>query len=415
MEIISEFKYEKLLTHKFVDEMAVKFLNLFEVYQQNNLSKKEMELCKKLAQYSYHQDDWYEIHLPNYIKPEEMTLENPTTKRTCQYSYVPLKEVAKKYLQNKSILEKILSEQKDITRRTKKGLKNSIKSAMDAEISHRIRGKLKMEFYVDDVETTKSNGLGSNHKILNFYLTCADLPIENKFHSDSMEKIISVERAELKSLTSENFDPLNELFKIVRKDMTDLMTNGLKVTNSKNESVVIQATLSHQCGDNLGIYEMLGLSQSFNNNAFYCRFCGWSGKERDGEEGECIQNHCFNPPLITSDFDEKARDLLSKSSKRAFVLDGLPGITRFNIAPTDTLHDLPEGTLPEFVCRMCTRIVEKSIDSNQKAYNIGNKKSTAANVIETKFEEFQYHEGRPSFAWSKGSFYLKGKATQVCN
>ena len=44
MEIISEFKYEKLLTHKFVDEMAVKFLNLFEVYQQNNLSKKEMKL-----------------------------------------------------------------------------------------------------------------------------------------------------------------------------------------------------------------------------------------------------------------------------------------------------------------------------------------------------------------------------------
>lgn len=283
-------------------------------------------------------------------------------------------------------------------------------------VSLRLLGKLKMELYIDDCESSKTNGLGSSSKLLQVYMTCADIPRADRIHSSEMEKILTVDRHELKSLATNDFDPIYHLFKDRRDDLTDLATSRLKVNHFGEESQdgeKVLVTLSHQCGDNLGIYEILGLSQCFNNNSFRCRFCGWLGKDVDGEDS--IQNHDLTPTLIIDTRDERARDLLGASPRR-FVFDTVPGVTPFNIAPPDDFHDLPEGTLPEFTVRVLTSIVEKSKDPNQPQYEIGQTKCSAANRIEQKFEEFRFHEGKPSLTWKPGSgFVLKGKACQVRN
>lgn len=305
-------------------------------------------------------------------------------------------------MQNKSIMQKILNEQHE-----PKVKKEIIESALDSEIAERLLGKLKLEFYADDLEASKTNGLGASQKLFNIYLTCADVPYDHRIQSEFMEKVLTVDRKKLNQLKTNNYDPVYELFEVVREDLKELMNQGIKVIFGNGQESQVSATISHQCGDNLSVYELLGLNICFNNNSFYCRFCGWGGIERDGIES--IQNHDLNPALIND--DSEAPHLID-NSKRGFVFNGLPGITRWNLASADDLHDLHDGQVPEFTANVLTRIVKKCVDKDEKAYSLGTIKDTVK-LFERRIEEFNFHEGRPSIAWN-GFFSIKGKAMQVC-
>lgn len=331
MDIIDFLKYEKLLAQTLVDEAAVMFTNLIKDVLIGEIKPSiiEMDECLELVGSEYQQDSYHDLTLQSLIKPEERQVVNNKLCRSVTYAYVPIKRVTEKYLANDSIRRKVLEEKKNIRPLQNKptsGLSNEIKSAANANIADRLHGKLKFELYCDDCETSKSSGLGANHKLLNVYLTCSDLSIADRTHTTSIEKIISVDRNELKTLATDTFDPVYELFEHLRHDLHDLMTTGVLIS-SEDDSIqeIIQVTISHLCGDNLAIYELLGLSQSFNNNSFFCRFCGFSGVERDGEQ--TIQDHNLRPPLILDDSQPEAISLTQKARRR-FVLDTLPGLTR---------------------------------------------------------------------------------------
>lgn len=380
MTIVDHLKYEKLLPHKTVDDAALLFLNLFKnvFTSESKPTLAELQDCITMIKSDYHQDSYHEVTLENLIRPKQLFLTNSKGQKV-EYSYVSVKQLAIKYLKNESILNKILEE------RTQQNVHSPavIKSAMDAKIGQRLRGKLKFEFYADDCETSKSSGLGSSHKILNVYMCCADLPLAERTHSDNIEKVISVDRNELKKLQCGDFDPIYELFRVLREDMYELMTQGLPVTYStdSSETKSLYVTISHTCGDNLAIYELLGLSQCFNNNSFTCRFCGFTGKEKEGLDS--IQNLDLIPRLIKEGTEPEALALIA-NAPRLFVFDSLPEINRWNLAPADELHDLFDGSLPEFVCQILTSIVKKSSDSNEKAYNLGTFQYQAASLIEKK-------------------------------
>lgn len=71
MSIIDEFKYEKLMTNSYVDQISVQFLKLFKEFSTLKVTEDELDKCIALASSDYQQDHYHEQNLSNYIAPEK--------------------------------------------------------------------------------------------------------------------------------------------------------------------------------------------------------------------------------------------------------------------------------------------------------------------------------------------------------
>src|SRR5699024_6114834 len=140
-------------------------------------------------------------------------------------------------------------------------------------------------------------------------------------------------------------DPLGVLLRQFKSDLVHLIESGIDVRiDGVNEK--IYPTISTIIADNLGMYELLGMKMSFQNTAFVCRFCGGNGKSKDNGTFS-IQDDLEEFPVLANDEDLTLQQRIDLTTDRQFIFDGIDGISRWNIAPCDIFHDLPEGVLQD--------------------------------------------------------------------
>lgn len=318
---------------------------------------------------------------------------------TVKYSYVSVKALCAKMVRNRYFVQRLLDEQKMVINPNIK----TFKSIRDGTEFVRMKGKMKLEFYSDEAQFGLANGLDSPHaKAQNVFLTFADLPPEERARVRSKEQVIMVNSFKLNQLNVKN--PMRRLCKELIADLHDLLTNGI-VTPMKlpdGTNVVLEVTVSSWLGDNQAIYDILGFSKSFHPNSFVCRECGAYGKEgkdREGKDRRHIQDLRAVHPTTNRDLGRKHPGV-----RRDFLLQGLPGLHRWNISPFDIFHDLNQG--------LHIRSMELILNSLVKTHKLT--KDFILKQLQSFKKQKKFYEGAPRVNWKDGSFHLKGKGVQVC-
>lgn len=384
--------------------MAIDALN-FGAFRHHSLSEEDIADFYTVARSDYLQDIYNERHLKDHvIAPQQLEFSN--NGKTMKYTYVPFKQICEKYIQNKSILQKIIFEQNTATQQN-----DTFKSILDGElaIERSFRGKLKFELYFDDVELMPGNGKGKSRKYLQVYACCVDVPFQRRMHQNQIELLMMIDRKKVTSLNID--DPFPALFAPLTQDLAQLMNEGLQL-EFNGQCLTVQVVVTSILGDNLGIYELLGKSCCFNSNSFVCRYChAYGNSNRDAVEN--IQNLSIGMNLVTGQEDESFLSL-GQHPVRTFPFAGLPGINQWNIAPPDIMHDVSEGTMPQVLELILTSLVEKS-KAKWDSYNWGNTKREVINFITSKYTSGSvlFYEGSVELNWVEGNFKLFGNAALV--
>lgn len=395
MKDIDYFKFEKKLASKVVNEMQLRNIQLNRQYI-TTITPTQFSLIEKVVASDHLQMEYRRVSYDNYIKPKIYELTNANG--TCKYSYVSPIDLCKKVLSNQFLVNHLLSEASDASIGIRK---ESYSSIMDGTVGYRLKGKLKLELYVDDTLLSPGN-LNQNQKHLFLYSSFADLPFKSRAQSNHIDMLIMVNRKHLDKLKFAN--PLYELFEQLRGDLMNLHTSGIKV-QTQHGPVIIQVAISSICGDHLSINELLGFRKSFGPDAYVCRFCSATGRIKDGNNVN-IQNLNREVHLIEEATAEELSRLEYK--KRRFAMEGLPELSRWNSCPCDPMHDLPEGVLNYFLeMFLSSLVINKAFNPNTMTANI--------NIITQAFADFDFYEGSPQVKWiSKDkSIVVLGKAVQV--
>src|SRR5699024_2392446 len=93
--------------------------------------------------------------LPTHLHAANRELRKENGQLICKYTQLPLKDVCKKYLRNRHLVKKLLAEKKQ---RPNKEPKRSYSSIQDGHVFERLRGKLKLEIYIDDANLAPACG-----------------------------------------------------------------------------------------------------------------------------------------------------------------------------------------------------------------------------------------------------------------
>lgn len=404
MKFINKYKYEKKIIYSTVNEMAVDALDN-GAFHHHSLSEEDIEDFYAVARSDYLQDIYNERHLKDHvILPQQLELSNNGT--TMKYTYVSFKQICEKYIKNKFILQKIISEQGTLIQQ-----KDTYESILDGELSdeRNFHGKLKFELYVDDVELMPGNGKGKSRKYLQVYASCVDVPFHRRMHQNQIELLMMIDRKKVELLDID--DPLPALFAPLTEDLAQLMNDGLQL-EFNGQRFTVKVVITSILGDNLGIYELLGKSCCFNSNSFICRYChAFGNSKRNAVEN--TQNISIGMNLVTGQEDENFLSL-GQHAVRTFPFEGLPGINKWNVAAPDIMHDVSEGTMPQILELILTSIVEKS-KAKLGSYNWGNTKREAINFIISTYTSgvVPFYEGAVELSWVDGSFKLFGNAALV--
>lgn len=240
----------------------------------------------------------------------------------------------------------------------------------------------------------------------------ANIPFQHRVRSDDIEVLLVVNSKELASLKLT--DPFSFLFRQLKSDLKHLIDNGITVQTEKGPKLIFP-TISSIVADNLGAYEILGFKKSFQNNAFWCRFCGSTGKVSATEFS--IQDVNEKRPLLEADtITETERKNLA--TKRTFAFEGLDGLTQFNCAPCDIFHDLPEGTLTDALELILNSLCISTKKDGKLKFHLDRSRNRATeksnrNIIISRFEEHDFQEGKCGLNWSSNGFSLTGKGIAV--
>lgn len=398
MKNMDYFKFEKKLASKVVNEMQLRNIQLNRQYI-SNISPDQFTLIEKVVQSDHLQMEFRRVSYDNYIKPKDRELRNQNG--VCKYSYISPIDLCKKVLANPFLVDHLLAEAADDSIGIRK---ESYSSIMDGTVGIRLKGKLKLELYIDDTLLSPGN-LNQNQKHIFVYSSFADIPFKHRAQSNQIDMLIMVNRKDLYRLKFAN--PLFHLFEELRKDLLQLHTTGIQIETQSGLKRTIKVAISTICGDHLSINEILGFRMSFGPDSFACRFCSATGRIKKGDiNNTTIQNLGRESNLI----EEPTADELSRLEykQRRFVFEGLPDISRWNSCPCDPMHDLPEGVLNYFLEIFLTSVVRnKEFRSNTMIANI--------KVITEAFDNFNFYEGSPQVKWNKNqsSIVVLGKAAQV--
>jgi hypothetical protein len=413
---INRIKFSSGLPEKTVNKLAVCLIDQFaEVIDQNKLSSEKLQLYHKILSSNYLQASYIERSCDYYVKPVIKKVTNEQG-QSVDVSVVSLTSLCRKYLTNISLCKRLIREKETSNRGQHQSLEYD--SILSGSSSARLRGKLKLELFIDDTNLSSSTYTGTRQKFLKVYASFADLPIQNRAHSDDIEMVLLVNRSKLKQRNIS----LDMILKDVRDELLMLSVDGIQV-QVEGKDVKFQVTLSAVCGDNLGINELLGFKCCFTNAAFVCRYCGALGRDRSGEDAPSIQNLGWQHDLITG---LASNELAKYGIIRPFIFDGLPDIDRWSIAPPDNAHDLCEGVLPDITELILQSLVENNQeflaatgDSSGSKQELSQRQREvrARTFILEKFAAFKhnFYEGAIEIKWEVGKgFKLRGTAIQVC-
>ncbi len=416
MAIIFKYKYTQGVASSLINSIIGDILTLHE---RRPPIHSNLKAYKKVASSEHLQNVYFEKTNSHYVQPQSLDkLQVNNESYELKYCATPLLPLINRLLSNQSLVDHLWEEQNQP--RTSRQGQPSLENPLDASFAQRIRGKLKLEVYVDDTQYSPSY-MNKTQKFTCIYLSLADIPFHLRTKRDEIDIYLLVNKVNLDKLglNDTNF----AMFSRLRSEIESINERGgIQLETSNGTQFTATVTISSIVGDNLAIYPLLGFSGCFNTSSFRCRFCLASGRSRNGDDS--IQELFRHRPLATSDSD--AEQHFTRLSN--FIFDGLDGINRWNIAPPDIvcykvflniftncffkMHDLSEGVIPAILELILTNISSTyELVPNTRAWQTANR-----DLIITRFEKFHYFEGQPTLKWisssGKNGFKLSGTALQ---
>lgn len=200
--------------------------------------------------------------LPTFVPWEEFILKDDCGNE-CRVSMINLKAMCQKYLLNPHLVNHLLDEA-DCHLNS-----SSFTSIMDSSIAARIRGKLKLEVYLDETGLAPSGPLQKKHnKYLKVFVTIADLPFEKRCKPEDIELAMIVNKKELDALVMDKDAKLPLLFEKFKTSLDELMQNGIDIKH-RGKEMNIGVTLSTVCGDNLGMLTLISANKKTLRSRIY--------------------------------------------------------------------------------------------------------------------------------------------------
>lgn len=207
--------------------------------------EKKLEEFKRVTKSDYLQNVYLDKHCDRLIRPQVFDLIVPGKEEFLRYSYVPLTPAIQKFVkENPEVLKKLNDELKE-DRSTKE--KEVYSSMMDGSFADRLKGRLKLEFFLDDVELSPACGFGKSQKFVNVYFAFADLAYEDRVRAKDISVVMMANRKKFKDLNI----PYPALFKKMIDELKHLMKKGVNV-EVNGEMVNVKVTVCTLTGDNLG-------------------------------------------------------------------------------------------------------------------------------------------------------------------
>lgn len=244
MEILNKYKLEKGLPASTVNNIVSDMLQFQFLHPNPDNSK--FNLYIKATQSEFLQNKFIERSFANLIKPiqVEFVSDSNGQQHQLKHTRILLKSLVEKALANQSIVDHLVKEQLHPHQ-----CGTVISSAQDGSFYERIKGKLKIELYIDDSQLAPSGIFNKTQKFINVYASFSDIPFKERCKADNIELLMMVNRKKMKDL--ELNDSISALFEELKRELHELTTQGIKV-KSYGQEYTITAAISTMLGDNLG-------------------------------------------------------------------------------------------------------------------------------------------------------------------
>jgi hypothetical protein len=260
--LLTTLKFENNIPSSMVNSIGTDILNLCVDFRKINPSSESMQLYKRVSSSDYLQEKLHNSRFgSDFIKPQSHNSLKDTQGRTYLFNYstVSIESLMRKIMRNESVRTKLQNENSSLlsVRRTARcPTKGKISSLTESLIWPRLIGKLKLELYIDDCQLAPSVVFNQQQKYLFLYATFPDLPFENRCSKKDIDVILMANRKKLNDLVEKEglCDPIGALLLTLKDEIKRLMQFGIKLDTDET----IKLGLSCICGDNLGIYQLLG-------------------------------------------------------------------------------------------------------------------------------------------------------------
>ncbi|KAH9389939.1 hypothetical protein TYRP_007488, partial [Tyrophagus putrescentiae] len=316
MKIINKYKFGQGIAASVVNSFANDFLLLHQSTQPNSSNFKDYQ---KIAMSEHLQEVYIEKTNLCYIEPLSLDKIQDIDGQVYdfKYSMTPLKSIISRALQNQSLVNHLWREQHDNS-----GSFLSSDSFQNPLIKQRVKGKLKLEVYIDDTQYSPSC-MNKTQKFTCIYVSLADIPFHQRTKRNSIDIYMLINKTKFDDLNLK--DSNYAVFHPLRSEIENInRCGGFRVAYSPDITFNIEVTIMSIVGDNLAIYPLLGFSGSFNPYSFTCRFCLARGRSREGSDS--IQELCIQRPLNNDDNNlinrQPTLKWVSVPSKNGFKLSG---------------------------------------------------------------------------------------------
>ncbi len=257
MHLLSDLKYNKNIPSSTVNFIGTSILDLCQEYSQSIPNDSLIDTYKQISNSDYLQNKYLHRQLSStLVSAQNHThlIDDDDNSYPFKYSSVSVESLMRKTLKNEFVLEKIVKEQSFSQQKS-----TTISALEHCSIWPRLKGKMKIELYLDDAQIAPSGIFNRNQKYFFLYATFPDIPYERRVSENEIEIVLMANRNKLTELKRQQklSDPIGTLLKGVVEEMKFLTETGIDVFYN-GKQINIKLALSCICGDNAGIYELLG-------------------------------------------------------------------------------------------------------------------------------------------------------------
>lgn len=321
MKTLNKYKYEHGIASSVVNSIVG---DLLQLQQTNQPSYSNFKVYHQIVSSEFLQNEYFEKTNLYYIEPlsYDKIQDKDGQVYDLKYSVTPLKSIIRRALQNQSLIDHLWKEQNQ----TLSNQNLAIKTPLDGSFAKRIKGKFKLEVYIDDTHYSPSY-MNKTQKFTCIYISFADIPFHLRTKRSSIDTYLLVNKSNMDNLNLKNVN--FALFNPIRKEIEEINSNGgIQVFTSTGVPFKICVTISSLVGDNLAIYPLLGFSGSFNPFSYTCRFCLAKGRSIEGNDS--IQELDVYRRLTNNSNEDN-----NLHNRSFFVFDDFLEINRWNISPPD--------------------------------------------------------------------------------
>ncbi|KAH7638357.1 hypothetical protein HUG17_9463 [Dermatophagoides farinae] len=378
---LSEVRLKKSIPNAHVEELGSVIAKNFQKAQEfpNHI----MDIMARYSSSCYLQDQFFEMQ-PNYVQPIKIPTSDPEL--TIQYYSVEgiLRSIMSQHPSLINIIEKEKRLQFVPENERKNFTINNELDTTDKTMFERLKGKLRVEIFLDDYSFMGKRG----RKFLAGYLSCSNLPFQERVQRDQINVFLLVKRPITKVKNS-----MNMILKPLVREMQQLEHSGIKVKKDNGEIVEIQVILSKIICDNLAQNEILGFSMGFGKSSI-CREC-------------LTKREKYPSSRLHSILDSDEHNLVKSGVKnlvfRDCILTDLRGVTLSNISPPDMFHDLFEGPIIKIMNLFFWTLI------NSKKNNL----KLTTKIIAKRLESFPLYNGKILVEFEKKKFLkINGNGVQ---